>query len=210
MGDPQTKFPEPAQYGHAHSERRNTAGDSLGGARRSIPTDVAKAPSVRLEPRASRTHAVACIQIASVVGALFISQTGSAQAQECAPEITENRRAQIEHNGDAGIWFALPVARCLLRDVGDLTVARSDVRLLRERLTIRDDQITSMRAAHERTLQIEQRSDEAIDLATTAAREATADANHERSLRWVWFGIGVAVVVVIEVVAILIFSEVTP
>ena len=167
-----------------------------------------QAYSIRMGSQTGRIHTVALIQIASIIGALFISQ--AVQAQECAPEITENRRAQIEHNGDAGIWFAMPIARCLLRDVGDLTVARSDVRLLRERLTIRDDQITSMRAAHELTLEGEQRTDEVIEQVTTAAREATADANHERSLRWVWFGIGVAVVVVIEVVAILIFSEVTP
>lgn len=112
---------------------------------------------------------------------------------ECAPEITENRRAAIEHDGALGIWFHASVARCLLDAVSELPLIRQRVSLLSERLRIRDDQMTAHRRANAL-------ADEAIDRATSEIDRALRSRRHaeERLNVWwrspvLWFAVGIIV-----------------
>ncbi len=75
---------------------------------------------------------------------------GSAFAdQRCAPEIPEeNRRIVMGVNGQAGIWFPIPIAKCLLSDVEALKLSKQEVFLLTEKASYLSDSKALLSAAN--------------------------------------------------------------
>jgi hypothetical protein len=126
----------------------------------------------------------------------------------CAPEVTENRRAVIEQDGQAGVWFHVDVARCMLGRLAALPLYAQRVTLLEDRLRLGDERTVLLRRQVELAEQEAQEATGVVENATRLARTATESAQWERDLRWLWFGIGVVVVVALEALAIWALSEV--
>lgn len=127
---------------------------------------------------------------------------------QCAPELVENRRATLEHEGDAGVWFHAEVARCMLGQLTALPLYAERVRLLEQRLTLSDERHVLMLRQVALAEEGEQAAVSALEAAERGRRQAVEEASFERALRWVWFGVGVVVVVAVEALAIWIFNEV--
>jgi hypothetical protein len=125
----------------------------------------------------------------------------------CAPDQAENRRAVLEHEGSAGIWFHGDVARCMLGRLEALPLYGGRVHLLEERLQIGEARTVLLRRQIELAEEGEERAVSALGAAERRAREAEEEASLERSLRWVWFGVGVLVVVIVEALALWAWSE---
>lgn len=127
----------------------------------------------------------------------------------CAPELSENRRAVLDHEGDSGIWFHLEVARCMLGRLKALPLYAQRVSLLEQRLQISDERTTLLRQHIELAEQGEKRAVGALDESERLRREA------EEKLD-AWFrhpvflmGTGAVLVIAIEVVAIVVFEKVS-
>ncbi len=125
----------------------------------------------------------------------------------CAPDVEANRRATLEHAGDAGIWFHADVGRCMLGRLELLPEYARHVRLLEERLELSNERD----ALRQRAVQLaEQEADAArgaLEAAVRRAREA-----EEAAAAWyrhpaLWFAAGAVVVVVLEIVAIWGFTQ---
>ena len=125
----------------------------------------------------------------------------------CAPEVTENRRAVVQHDGDAGVWFQLSLAQCMLGRLAALPRYAERVSLLEERLRVGDERTALLRRQVQLAEQEAERASASLEAAMRGQREAREEANTERSLRWVWFGVGVVVVVAVEALALWAWSE---
>jgi len=154
-----------------------------------------------------------------VGAALLLGQCATAHAQdaEAAPAEcgdttghTAPRRASVTHEGEAGVWFRLDVARCLLGDVTELRLVRERVGLLDARLEIREEQITLTREALDLGRRAEERATGALEAAVRGRREA----EEERDAWWrspiLWFAVGAVVTVALEVVAVYALAALTP
>lgn len=127
----------------------------------------------------------------------------------CAPELTENRRAVLDHGGDSGIWFHLEVARCMLGRLKALPLYAQRVSLLEQRLEISDERTTLLRQHIKLAEQGEKRAVGALDESERLRREA-----EERLDAWFrhpvfLMGTGAVLVIAIEVVAIVVFEKVS-
>jgi hypothetical protein len=83
-----------------------------------------------------------------VISATVFTYTTVVKAEEevlCAPEYTGPRRIILNNNGATGIWFAWPVAECLLRDVNELRLVHTRLELLDKSLEVRDNEILTLR-----------------------------------------------------------------
>lgn len=98
-----------------------------------------------------------------VVFLVFSAATASAQC-EGAEGI---RRAVIQHQGVDGIWFQLDVARCLLRDVEELQLRRTELGLLEARLRATDTLVVQLRES----LSVQGTTSQELESALIQARE---------------------------------------
>lgn len=128
---------------------------------------------------------------------------------DCAPDAPEPRRALIQHESEAGVWFRMEVARCMLGRLSVLPLYAQRIRLFDERLRIDDERHALMERQVELSDEAERQAVGALEAAERGRREAEEDRDFERSLRWVWFGIGAGLVVLLEALAIWIFSEIS-
>lgn len=60
---------------------------------------------------------------------------------ECAPEEL-NRRAIVAHDGTEGIWFPIPVAKCILLDLSSLPYLKRENELVLQRSKLLQDAVT--------------------------------------------------------------------
>jgi ElaB/YqjD/DUF883 family membrane-anchored ribosome-binding protein len=130
---------------------------------------------------------------------LACSSAAAAQPQlppvdlPCAPDVPEpQRRSVMSHQGQAGLWFHVDVARCMAERLTVLPLYAERVRLLEQALELRDQR-------HELALRqvevLEQSERIAVDALATAERRAREA--EERASRWhrhpaLWFIVGVA------------------
>jgi hypothetical protein len=109
----------------------------------------------------------------------------------CAPEVSANRRAVLEHEGDGGVWFHMDVASCMLGRLSALPEYATYVRLLEERLSLSD------RRDELRVFQVElaekeaQTAAEALETAVRGRREAEESLGAWHRSRVLWFTVGV-------------------
>lgn len=127
----------------------------------------------------------------------------------CAPELSENRRAVLDHEGDSGIWFHLEVARCMLGRLKALPLYAQRVSLLEQRLEISDERTTLLKEHIQLAEQGEKRAVDALDESERLRRQA-----EERLDAWFrhpvfLMGTGAVLVIAIEVVAIVVFEKVS-
>jgi len=127
--------------------------------------------------------------------------------EACAPELTTGRRAEISVGGAAGIWFAMPVARCLTSNLEALPlyaerVAQLQLRIeaggaltliLREEVTLAERQAESAAQGLEHAIRI--------------AREAEEDRDRWYRQPLLLIGLGVVLVIALEVTIVLLLHE---
>jgi hypothetical protein len=139
---------------------------------------------------------------------LMLGATCSAEAQDlsqCAPDYQGVRRVQLEHDGQPGMWFAMPVTRCILRYVLKLESLQPRVGLLEQRLSIRDAQVELVREALTLSIDAEGRAIEALEAAERGRRrvEERLDAWWRSPYLWVGVGLVVGVATVVLSVQVL-------
>lgn len=127
----------------------------------------------------------------------------------CAPELTENRRAVLDHGDDSGIWFHIDVARCMLGRLKALPLYAQRVSLLDHRLEISDERTTLLRQQTKLAEQGEKRAVGVLDESERLRREA-----EEKLDAWYRHPVflmasGAVLVIAIEVVAIVVFEKVS-
>jgi len=111
----------------------------------------------------------------------------------CAPEFEGTRRATVTVDGQVGVWFAAPVARCILADLEELPHVRVRVTLLEERLTLRDEQVERLRRAVGLAAEEAQTAADALETAVRLRREAEDSARVWWRSPVLWFAVGVVV-----------------
>jgi len=171
-----------------------------------------------MRSRSSGTEAPPLLA-AFIILAALLANSCDAFAQEpelppvtgqCAPEVSDLRRAGVEHEGQSGIWFHIDVARCMAGRLGALPLYAERVRLLDQQL-----QLTGERDAL-RVRQValaeegEERAVEALTAAVRRAREAEEDRDAWYRHPAFWAVLGAVIVVGLEALAIWALSEVTP
>lgn len=95
---------------------------------------------------------------------------------ECPPS-TSTPRQPMAFNEEQGIWFSLPVAKCMLLDLSELRVAKERADLLSRRGAVQE---SSIQLLHE-SLQIEEAKSAKLKEAFEAAAKENA------SLRPAWY-----------------------
>lgn len=136
-----------------------------------------------------------------VAGLLVLLWTSHAAAQElpdvegvCAPELTENRRATVVHDGAVGLWFHADVVRCMLGRLRALPLYVERVRLFEERLTLTHER----QELTQRQVQLAQEGEERAVGALEAAERGRRHAEEELNALWrqpaLWFAMGGVVV----------------
>lgn len=119
----------------------------------------------------------------------------------CAPAVTL-RRAPATHEGRAGLWFDMEVARCMVPRLALLPRYARYVQLLETRLELTNDLLAL------RTRQVELASESAalaqslLEDAVRARERAEARLNRAWRHPAVWAAIGSALTIVLEVVAV--------
>ena len=135
---------------------------------------------------------------ALTAGILWSVCFGQAKAQDaeapaCAPEVTENRHAFVLHEGQPGIWWNEPVARCLIAGFGALRLVKEELSLTNMQLRLRSDQLAKYQQAVSASVAVEIEIRKALELAKSHAETGFL----ESPLLWgpVRFGLGLAVTV---------------
>lgn len=149
---------------------------------------------------------VSAIDVATPVQA----QTEPDFSLPCAPDVAENRRAVLQHEGQSGIWLHSEVIRCMTARLATLPELQLQLRMFEERIDVSEGLEASLRRSRALAVQEAETAREALTAAVRARRRAEEDLD-------VWYrhplfllSAGAAVVVVLEIVAIVIFKEVSP
>ncbi len=127
----------------------------------------------------------------------------------CAPEITENRRAALTHEGQPGLWFQTDIARCMLGRLVALPLYAERVRLLDQRLSL----VEERDALRVRQITLAEEGEQRATGAMASAVRARRRAEEALDAWWrhpgFWAAVGALVVVGLEVLTIWAFHEVT-
>ena len=129
-------------------------------------------------------------------------------AVPCAPEVTGHRSLVLPNEDQAGIWFHLEIARCMLGRLAALPELQVQLRLYEERRDASEALEGSLRRRGDLAVEEAETARGAIAAAVRARQRAEEDAQSERDLRWLWVGGSALVVIVLEIVAIWVFSQV--
>jgi hypothetical protein len=146
--------------------------------------------------------------------ALILLASASAAAQElpevdgvCAPEVTENRRATVEHAGAVGLWFHAEVARCMLGRLQALPLYAERVSLFEERLTLTHER----QELTQRQIQLAQEGEEravgALENSERGRRQAEEDRDAWYRHPALWFVVGGVVVGAIFALGVYAYSQ---
>jgi hypothetical protein len=125
----------------------------------------------------------------------------------CAPEVVATRSLLLPHGGQAGMWFHIDVARCMLSRLEALPLYAARVRLLEQRLVLSDERHGLMVRQVALAEEGERRAEGVLVNAERRARSALAGAETERNLRWLWFGVGVVLTALVQALAIWALGE---
>lgn len=128
----------------------------------------------------------------------------------CAPEVAANRRAVIQYDGDAGIWFHLEVARCMVGRLAALPLYGQRVSLLEDRLRLGDERTELLRRQVRLAEEGEQHAVSALEAANRARRRAEEDKDAWYRAPALWFAIGVVAAVAIGIGVAYGLDSVTP
>ena len=126
----------------------------------------------------------------------------------CAPELTDNRRAVIEHDYESGVWFHLDVARCMLGRLSSLPLYAHRVSLLEQRLEISDERASLLRKQVDLAEQGEQQAVQVLEKAEAGRRRAEEKLNAWYRHPVFLMGAGAVLVIALEVAALAIFDRI--
>jgi len=145
---------------------------------------------------------VAWAVVLVTVTTLFLASTCTAKADAeplpevtgvCAPEVVEDRRVVLSHEGVAGVWFHRDIVLCTASRLRLLPLFADRVRLLEQRLTISDERHALMARQVALAEEGEQEAVGALEVSVGLARQAESRAARERLLRWLWASLGVVI-----------------
>lgn len=131
---------------------------------------------------------------------LFFASTVTAQDElpsvegRCAPDVSEHRSLLLEHEQQAGMWFHMAVARCMLTRLQSLPLYAERVSLLEQRLELSDERTELLRRQVHLAEEGERQALSVLEASEKRARTAEERAERERKLRWLWFSVGVVMV----------------
>lgn len=113
---------------------------------------------------------------------------------QCAPELDEGRRAALVHGGAPGLWFADPVARCMLARYALLPAFARHVRLLEQRIQLSDERDALRTREVALAAEEAQLARDALEAALHRAREAeeARDAWYRHPALWTVVGVVLA------------------
>jgi len=134
--------------------------------------------------------------VCSLLSLFLASQTAAQELPDvgvCAPEVTENRRATVLHDGAVGLWFHADVSRCLLDRLQALPLYVERVSLFEERLTLSDERQALTHEQVQLAQAAEERAVEALEAAERGRREAEDDRDAWYRHPALWFAVGVVV-----------------
>lgn len=171
------------------------------------------------DERARRLWFASFVVLCVVVTVIAGMRVGMARAQDaplpsvtgdCTPELTVNRRAQIPNAGADGIWFAMPLARCMLDRLTALPLYAERASLLEQRLVLSDRLTSIVREEQGLAVREADAARGALEAAVTRAREAEEDRDKWYRSPAFWALVGIAGTVLVEVVSVLLLREVSP
>jgi hypothetical protein len=136
-----------------------------------------------------------------VCSALVLLLASRAAAQDlpdvdgvCAPHVTENRRATVQHEGAVGLWFHADVARCMLGRLQALPLYAERVSLFEERLTLTNQRQALTHEQVQLAQAAEERAVGALEAAERGRREAEEDRDAWYRHPALWFVVGAVVI----------------
>ena len=102
----------------------------------------------------------------------------------------KNRNAVIKFHGQAGIWFHIDVAKCLLFDVKQLNLMRDRVSLLEQNNALHESETFDLREAIAKNkFVIGKQNDMLATAANLAHRAAIRNKRHQRQ-RYIFLALG--------------------
>ena len=130
---------------------------------------------------------VIAILVAIAVGVTVLLATSVVCAEQAPP------RATVTYQGAAGVWFRADTAREMLADLEELQPLHQYIRLLEQRLDLRDEQVDRL---HNIVLLTERAEERAVEAMNTA-EQARLAAVHGATAWWrhpaLWFALGAVV-----------------
>ncbi len=132
----------------------------------------------------------------TVLACLLIAPCSS-QGQDDLPDITPCAGAdgltRLEHDGQAGMWFQMDTARCMLGRIAALPRYSQRLELQGERIRILLSTDNLQRRRYEVSVESEQRAVDALEAAVRGQRHAEKDLNAWHRSRILWFIVGAIV-----------------
>jgi len=151
----------------------------------------------------------------AVVLALVFLAAAPASAQElldvdgvCAPELTENRRATLTHDGAVGLWFHADVARCMLGRLQALPLYAERVSLFEERLVLTNERQELTHRQIQAAQESEARAVGVLEASERRAREAQEELDAWYRHPALWFVVGAVVIGAVVALGVLVYSQV--
>ena len=117
----------------------------------------------------------------------------------------EEREAAMERNGIPGFWFEREWGLQILSDLQDLPLARQEVSLLDQQLSLRMEQLDRMREALTIEREIHGRMTQELESALVQAQEAEAKSNTWYRRPGFLIATGVVLTLVLEIGAVFLF-----
>lgn len=135
-----------------------------------------------------------------LVGALVLSTVPSARADEpvkaSAPKVIT-----LEHEGHRGFWFPREKALDMQKDVEELRVVRSQIKLLDQQLEIKVERIELLKEIASTNAKAAETAKDSLETAVRLRREAEEDRDSFFAGKpWFWLGIGALAGIVTSVI----------
>lgn len=207
MGDCKSECEKSMQHTNGDGEGKDAMHQSMVRRDRDLSRN-----NQRQTAKARMGRGTSCYAALAAAAVTFLSLTAQAQdfTLPCAPEVTELRSGLLMNGEQQGMWFHLEVARCMLTRLAVLPELQLQLSLFEEREQATEALGASLRRRGDLAVQEAETAREALTAAVRARRRAEEDLD-------VWYrhplflmAAGAAVVVALEIVAIVIFNEVSP
>jgi len=131
-------------------------------------------------------------------------------SQPCAPEVTADRSFVLAHDGQAGVWFHMEVARCMLGRLAALPLYAQRVSLLEGRLQLDDERTALVVREVSLAEEGEQRAVNALSASERGRRHAEDAKDAWYRAPALWFALGVIAAVAIGFVVVYGLQAVSP
>lgn len=126
----------------------------------------------------------------------------------CAPDVTENRRATVTHDGAVGLWFHADVARCMLGRLQALPLYAERVSLFEERLVLTHERQELTHRQIQAAQESEARAVGVLETAERRAREAQEELDAWYRHPALWFVVGAVVTGAVVALGVYVYSQV--